>query len=106
MRFCSQPQRQLQIDDLPNDPSAIAKAQKLAQHTGLWLHDITQGAWYFNSVSTLGKAAYIKKVTEQRKVEWEQARATGNYNKGPIRRTPGVLAMDLKVRLINSLNLD
>ena len=96
-QFCSPPRRMETLLELPNDPSVVAKAKKLAKFRALWLHDQTEGAWYFNSISTLGGKTFTETVTLERKELWEKARRLGIFNRGPDTRGHNNLATTLKV---------
>lgn len=97
-KFCSVPRRLNALLEPPNDPAAIKKAEKLAKFTALWYNDEETGAWYFNSVSTLGNLAYSDTVTKDRVELWEKARSNGIFQRGPQTRGQSNLATTLTVR--------
>jgi len=96
-KFCSVPRRLNALLEPPNDPAAIKKAEKLAKFTALWYNDEETGAWYFNSVSTLGDLAYSNTVTKDRVELWEKARSNGIFQRGPETRGQSNLATTLTV---------
>ena len=96
-QFCSPPRRMETLSELPNDPGVVEKARKLAKFRALWLHDEAEGAWYFNSVYTLGGNAYTETVTLERKELWERGRRLGIFNRGPETRGHSNLATSLQV---------